>query len=67
MHVRYISTGDGKGNPYGLAAVFAACFPVFFFARLYWPGPPMTNLILFVTITLVSIIFNLAHFVETMN
>lgn len=49
----YISTGDGRGNPYGLAAVFAVCFPFFFFARLYWPGPPMTNVIFFVTAALV--------------
>ncbi|KIM88532.1 hypothetical protein PILCRDRAFT_62336 [Piloderma croceum F 1598] len=49
----YISAGNGHGNPYGLAAVFAVCFPFFFFARLYWPGPPMTNLIFFVTAALV--------------
>ncbi|KAH7923390.1 hypothetical protein BV22DRAFT_1196761 [Leucogyrophana mollusca] len=44
----YISTGSGRGNAYGLAAVCAVCFPFFFFARLYWPVPPMTNLIFFV-------------------
>ncbi|KAF7964639.1 hypothetical protein HWV62_4637, partial [Athelia sp. TMB] len=49
----YVSAGNGNGNPYGLAAVFAVCFPFFFFARLYWPGPPMTNLIFFVTSALV--------------
>lgn len=49
----YISAGNGHGNPYGLAAVFGVCFPFFFFARLYWPGPPMTNLIFFVTAALV--------------
>ncbi|KZP16769.1 hypothetical protein FIBSPDRAFT_1047238 [Athelia psychrophila] len=49
----YISAGNGDGNPYGLAAVFAVCFPFFFFARIYWPGPPMTNLIFFVTSALV--------------
>ncbi|KAH7905721.1 hypothetical protein BJ138DRAFT_1130340 [Hygrophoropsis aurantiaca] len=49
----YISTGSGRGNPFGLAAVCAVCFPFFFFARLYWPVPPMTNLILFVTSALV--------------
>lgn len=46
MHfLRYISTGNGRGNPYGLAAACGVCFPFFFYARLYWPGPPMTNLI----------------------
>ncbi|KAH7888067.1 hypothetical protein F5I97DRAFT_1806524 [Phlebopus sp. FC_14] len=49
----YISAGSGEGNPYGLAAVCAVCFPFFFFARLYWPVPPMTNLIIFVTTALV--------------
>lgn len=52
--VRYISTGGGNGNPYGLAAVFAVCFPFFFYARLYWPGAPMTNIIFFVTTMLVG-------------
>ncbi len=42
---RYISTGSGRGNPYGIAVVTAVCFPFFLFVRLYWPGPPMTNLI----------------------
>lgn len=51
--IRYISTGNGMGNPYGLAAVLLVAFPFFFFARLYWPGPPMTNLIFFVTAVLV--------------
>ncbi|KZV73701.1 hypothetical protein PENSPDRAFT_602548 [Peniophora sp. CONT] len=49
----YISTGDGRGNSYGLAAVCAVCFPFFFFGRLYWPGPPMSNIIFFVTIVLI--------------
>lgn len=49
----YISTGNGRGNPYGLAAVCAVCYPSFFFARLYWPIPPMTNLIIWVTAALV--------------
>jgi hypothetical protein len=51
----YISTGMGTGNAYGLAVVCAVCFPFFFYARLYWPGPPMTNIIFFVTIILVSV------------
>ncbi|KAG2140498.1 uncharacterized protein EDB93DRAFT_1241857 [Suillus bovinus] len=49
----YISAGNGRGNPYGLAAVCAVCYPSFFFARLYWPIPPMTNLIIWVTAALV--------------
>ncbi|KAG1718215.1 hypothetical protein EDB19DRAFT_1899481 [Suillus lakei] len=49
----YISAGNGRGNPYGLAAVCAVCYPLFFFARLYWPIPPMTNLIIWVTTALV--------------
>jgi hypothetical protein len=51
--VRYISAGNGLGNAYGLAAVCAVCFPLMFFARLYWPYPPMTMLILLVTSALV--------------
>lgn len=50
--VWYISTGTGHGSPYGLAATCAVAFPLFFYARLYWPGPPMTNLIFFVTTAL---------------
>lgn len=42
---RYISTGSGEGNPYGLAVVCGVAFPFFFYARLYWPGPPVSNLI----------------------
>ncbi|KIK91214.1 hypothetical protein PAXRUDRAFT_150011 [Paxillus rubicundulus Ve08.2h10] len=49
----YISTGSGRGNPFGLAAVCFVCFPFFFFIRLYWPVPPMTNMIIFVTSALV--------------
>lgn len=52
--VWYISTGSGNGNPYGLAAVLAVTAPFFFFWRLYWPVPPMTNIIFFTTIGLVS-------------
>ncbi|KAI0757706.1 hypothetical protein C8Q80DRAFT_1349811 [Daedaleopsis nitida] len=49
----YISTGVGDGNPYGLAAVIAVSAPILFFWRLYWPVPPMTNIIFFVTVALV--------------
>ncbi|KAF8550186.1 hypothetical protein OG21DRAFT_1469052 [Imleria badia] len=49
----YVSTGSGQGNAFGLAAVCFVCFPFFFFARLYWPVPPMTNLIIWVTAALV--------------
>ncbi|KAF9446717.1 hypothetical protein P691DRAFT_776668 [Macrolepiota fuliginosa MF-IS2] len=49
MVMWYIS----RGNPYGLAAVSAVCFPFFFYGRLYWPGPPMTNIVFFVTTILV--------------
>ncbi|KII83920.1 hypothetical protein PLICRDRAFT_179954 [Plicaturopsis crispa FD-325 SS-3] len=53
MTLWYISTGNGRGSPYGIAAVYGVCFPFFFYARLYWPGPPMTNLVFFVTSILV--------------
>ncbi|KAF7363690.1 hypothetical protein MSAN_01026700 [Mycena sanguinolenta] len=49
----YISAGAGNGNAYGLAAVCAVCYPFFFFGRLYYPGPPMRVVILFVTANLV--------------
>ena len=51
----YISAGAGKGNAYGLAAVIGVSSPFFFFWRLYWPVPPMTNIIFFVTAGLVSV------------
>ncbi|KAF9499221.1 hypothetical protein BDN71DRAFT_1384411 [Pleurotus eryngii] len=49
----YVNSGTGHANAYGLGAVCAVCFPFFFYARLYWPGPPMTNIIFFVTTVLV--------------
>ncbi|KAH8091403.1 hypothetical protein BXZ70DRAFT_909843 [Cristinia sonorae] len=49
----YISTGLGKGNAFGLAATIGVACPFIFFGRLYWPGPPMTNIIFFVTIMLI--------------
>jgi hypothetical protein len=51
---RYISTGTGRGNPYGLAIACGVLFPFMMFGRLYWPGPPMTNILFFVTAALVS-------------
>ena len=53
MISRYISAGNGSGNPYSLAAVAAVCFPPFCFARLYFPGPTMTIVIFFFTSQLV--------------
>ncbi|PCH32963.1 hypothetical protein WOLCODRAFT_141429 [Wolfiporia cocos MD-104 SS10] len=49
----YISAGRGTGNPYGFAATFGVCFPFVYYARLYWPVPAMTNILLFVNISLV--------------
>ncbi|KAF8123857.1 hypothetical protein EV363DRAFT_1587054 [Boletus edulis] len=49
----YISTGSGRGNAFGLAAVCFVCFPIIFFFRLYWPVAPMTNLIIWVTAALI--------------
>ena len=51
---RYMSTGLGRGNAYGLAAACGALFPFMMFGRLYWPGPPMTNILFFVTAVIVS-------------
>ncbi|TRM68618.1 hypothetical protein BD626DRAFT_119094 [Schizophyllum amplum] len=52
--VWYISSGSlDSGNPYGLAAVCGVCFPFFFYARLHWPGPPISSAIFFVTAMLV--------------
>jgi Fusaric acid resistance protein-like len=51
----HVSTGGGKGNPYGLAVTCAVAFPIFFYGRLYWPGPSVSNTIFFTTTALVSI------------
>ncbi|KDR73373.1 hypothetical protein GALMADRAFT_251995 [Galerina marginata CBS 339.88] len=53
MTMWYISCGSAHGNAFGLAAVCAVCFPFFFYARIYWPIPPMRNVIFFVTAILV--------------
>jgi hypothetical protein len=52
---RYISAGSTQGNPYGLCVICAVCFPLFFFARLYCPVPPMLNIVFGVTTCLVRI------------
>lgn len=49
----YISTGDGRGNAYGLAATSAIAFPMIFLARLYYPAPPITSIITTVTVALI--------------
>jgi 4-amino-4-deoxy-L-arabinose transferase-like glycosyltransferase len=53
MVIWYISSGRGSGNAIGLAAVCAVAFPLMIFGRLYYPGPPMTVIVFFVTIVLV--------------
>ncbi|KAF8344985.1 hypothetical protein F5887DRAFT_968850 [Amanita rubescens] len=54
MVIWYIAAGKhGRGDPYGLAAVFAVCFPLIFYAMQYWPIPPLTLIISFITATLV--------------
>ncbi|KAF8885154.1 hypothetical protein BD779DRAFT_1611982 [Infundibulicybe gibba] len=63
MVMWYISAGSGAGNAFGLAAVCAVCFPFFFYARLYWPGPPMTNLVFFTTAILVAVVTSQRRFV----
>ena len=57
--VWHISTGAGRGSPYGLAAVCAVAFPFFFYVRLYLPGPPVPNMIFFTTTALVCILTTL--------
>lgn len=52
---RYISAGSTQGNPYGLCVICAVCFPLFFFARLYCPVPPMLSIVFGVTTCLVRI------------
>ncbi|KAF8186290.1 hypothetical protein BJ912DRAFT_852397 [Pholiota molesta] len=53
MVMWYISAGSGHGSPYGLAAVGLVVYPFFAFARLYWPIPPMSNIVFFLTAMLV--------------
>ncbi|KAJ3758691.1 hypothetical protein EV360DRAFT_43339 [Lentinula raphanica] len=48
-------TTGHQASPYALGAIFAVCFPFFFYIRLYIPGPPMRILIFFVTTVLVSV------------
>ena len=54
---RYASTGSGRGNPYGLAAVFVVCAFPFLYARLYLPWNQLTTIVFFVTAMLVSVDF----------
>ncbi|KAH8109100.1 hypothetical protein DFH11DRAFT_1629750 [Phellopilus nigrolimitatus] len=49
----YMSTGLGKGNAIGLAAVTAVCFPVFYFIRFNYAAQPMTLTIFIMTVGLV--------------
>lgn len=51
----HISTGAARGDSYGLAVTCAVAFPFFFYGRLYWPGPPVPNMIFFTTTALVCI------------
>ncbi|KAI5118341.1 hypothetical protein M0805_009144 [Coniferiporia weirii] len=53
MIMWYISSGNGGGNPYGLAAVAAVCFPFFSFVRICYPGPPINVVFFFLTSQLV--------------
>lgn len=61
---RYIASGSGGGNPYGLAATLAVAFPLIIFVRLYYPGSPLTIIIFCVTAILVSsmpVLLNKTH------
>src|SRR5882672_2946240 len=49
----YISSGTSKGNPFGLAAISACCYPLFFFIRVYYPGPPINVAFFFLSSQLV--------------
>ncbi|KAM6495323.1 Protein of unknown function (DUF2422) domain containing protein [Amanita muscaria] len=44
---------NSNGNVYGLGAVLVIFLPIFFYARLYWPIVPLTNIITWVTTVLV--------------
>jgi nicotinamide riboside transporter PnuC len=48
-----MSAGTGTGNPYALGAIAAICYPVFFFFRIYYPGPPINVVFFFLTSQLV--------------
>ncbi|KAH9905564.1 uncharacterized protein B0H18DRAFT_1132072, partial [Fomitopsis serialis] len=50
---RHDVCAKGIGNAYGYTAVIAFCTPFFYYGRLYWPGPAMTNIIYFVTTCIV--------------
>lgn len=50
---RYVGSGSGRGNPYGLAAVAAVAFPIAMFFRIHFPGPVLTAVFAPVTFGLV--------------
>lgn len=50
---RYIGSGSGRGNPYGLAAVAAVTFPMAMFFRIHFPGAVLTAVFGPVTFVLV--------------
>ena len=49
----YISTGNGRGNAYGLGATSAVAFPMLMLVRIHFPGPPLTPIIIAVTTMLI--------------
>lgn len=53
MIIWYISAGSGTGNAYILGVICALCFPFFYFARIYYPGPPINVIFFFLTSQLV--------------
>ncbi|KAF8311865.1 hypothetical protein DL93DRAFT_2115513 [Clavulina sp. PMI_390] len=49
----YISAGNGRDSPYGLAAACLVFFPMLFIFRVYYPGSSIITLITCVTVVLV--------------
>lgn len=43
----YIGSGNGPGNPYGLAAVMAVLAPIIMWGRLYAPQQHLATAIIF--------------------
>ena len=50
---RYIGSGSGQGNAYGLGAICAVTFPIAAFFRVHFPGPVLTAVMTPVTFGLV--------------